>query len=95
MATTTAGQVLDRPANGSFSSRRSPTPLTLQRDCQLSLQRKLLSNPQEMGMNSTNTFKLTMVIGLENAAVRCSSPQVSSSDLTSLGYRSPTKNVSK
>ena len=66
MATTTPGQVLDGPANGNFLSHLSPTPLTLQRDCQICLQRKPHSNQQEMGMNSTNTFKLTMAIGPEN-----------------------------
>ena len=96
MGTTTAGQILDGLANGTWSGHRHfITPLTFQRNCQICLKRKPLSNPQEMDMNTTNTFRLTMATGPENTAVLCSSSQGSPLGRTLPGCHSPTKNVWK
>jgi hypothetical protein len=75
MATKAAGQVLDRFADGTWSTSSFCILLTSRRNCQICLQRKRLLNPHEMGTNTTNTFRRTMVTGLENTAAPCSSFQ--------------------
>ena len=70
-------------------------PLTLRRNCPIYRQRKPLSNLREMVMNTTNTFKHTMVTGPENTAGPCSSFQGSPSDLISLEYHLPTRSVAR